>query len=123
DRDFVALGDSIAVTVGIYNRGKLPVAVSIPQSGTTMSLASAARGTGTAARSATSGSSAVVIAPDSAYVRTIYVRGDSLSRPWWLVAPRRGDMFSVPIDGVSEDSRRLGPTIRIVFDEGAVETE
>ncbi len=122
DRDFVALGDSVAVSVGVYNRGKLPVAVRVLRPGATLALASAAKGTG-GARPATSGSSAVVIAPDSAYVRTIFVHGDSLSRPWWLVTPRRGDMFSVPVDGKSEDSRRLGPTVRLVFDDGTVETE
>jgi LmbE family N-acetylglucosaminyl deacetylase len=122
DRDFVALGDSVAVTVGVYNRGRLPVAVRVPRPGAPMALASAATGTGSA-RPATSGSSGVVVAPDSAYLDTIYVHGDSLSRPWWLVKPRHGDMFSVPIDGKSEDSRRLGPTVRILFDDGAVETE
>lgn len=122
DRDFVALGDSIAVNVGVYNRGKLPVAVRVPRPGAPVALASAAMGTG-GARHTPGGSDGVVIAPDSAYVDTIYVHGDSLSRPWWLVTPRHGDMFSVPINGKSEDSRRLGPTVRILFDDGAVETE
>jgi len=122
DRDFVALGDSIAVSVAVYNRGKLPVAVRVPRPGAPMALASAATGSGSA-RATANGSSGVVIAPDSAYVATIYVHGDSLSRPWWLVTPRQGDMFTVPLDGRSEDSRDLGPTVRLLFDDGAVETE
>ncbi len=122
DRDFVALGDSVAVSVGVYNRGKLPVAVRIARPGTTTSLASAGTAAAGAALAA-GGGGAVVIAPDSAYETTIYVRGDSLSRPWWLVTPRDGDMFTVPIDGESEDSRRLGPTVRFLFDDGAVEAE
>ncbi|HET7551579.1 MAG TPA: PIG-L family deacetylase [Gemmatimonadaceae bacterium] len=122
DRDFVALGDSIAVSVAIYNRGKRPVAVRVPLPGAPMALASTATGSGSA-RATANGSKGVVIAPDSAYETTIYVRGDSLSRPWWLVTPRRGDMFTVPLDGKSEDSRNLGPTVRLLFDDGAVETD
>jgi LmbE family N-acetylglucosaminyl deacetylase len=122
DRDFVALGDSIAVSVAVYNRGKLPVAVRVPSPGATVARASAATGSGSA-RSAARGTSGLVIAPESSYVDTIYVRGGSLSRPWWLVTPRRGDMFTVPLDGESEDSRNLGPTVRVLFDDGAVETE
>ncbi|HET7621427.1 MAG TPA: PIG-L family deacetylase [Gemmatimonadaceae bacterium] len=122
DRDFVALGDSIAVDVSVYNRGKLPVAVRVPRPGAPMALASAATGSGSA-HAAAGGTGGVVIAPESSYVDTIYVHGDSLSRPWWLVAPRHGDMFTVPLDGESEDSRNLGPTVHILFDDGAVETE
>ena len=122
DRDFVALGDSIPVNVAVYNRGKLPVAVRVPRPGAPVALASAATGSGNG-RASTSGTAGVVIAPDSAYVDTIYVRGDSLSRPWWLVTPRKGDMFTVPLDGKSEDSRNLCPTVRLLFDDGAVETE
>lgn len=122
DRDLVALGDSIAVSVAVYNRGKLPVAVRVPRRGAQMALASTAMGTGSA-QAASGGSRGVVIAPDSAYVETIYVHGESLSRPWWLVKPRDGDMFTVPLDGKSEDSRDLGPTVHLLFDDGAVETE
>ncbi|HEY9480056.1 MAG TPA: PIG-L family deacetylase [Gemmatimonadaceae bacterium] len=122
DRDFVALGDSIAVSVAVYNRGKLPVAVTVPRPGTPVSLASAAGGSASA-RAATGGHGGIVISPDSSYVDTIYVHGDSLSRPWWLVKPRLGDMFTVPLDGRSEDARNLGPTVRILFDDGTVETE
>ena len=122
DRDFVALGDSVPVSVAVYNRGKLPVAVRVPANGAPVALASAATGSGTA-RTATRGPGGVVISPDSAYVDTIYVRGDSLSRPWWLVTPRNGDMFTVRLDGESEDARHLGPTVHLLFDDGAVETE
>ena len=119
-RDFVALGDSIPVSVAIYNRGKLPVAVRVPAQGSTVSLASAASGS---AHSTTSGADEVLIAPDSAYTDSVYVHGDSLSRPWWLVKPRSGDMFTVPLNGESEDSRDLGPSVRLAFDDGTVRTE
>jgi LmbE family N-acetylglucosaminyl deacetylase len=123
DRDFVALGDSIPVSVSVFNRGKLPVAVQLPRPGAPMALASAATGETGSAHATAGGARGMLIAPDSAYKTTIYVRGDSLSRPWWLVKPRHGDMFTVPIDGKSEDSRRLGPDIRLLFDDGAVETQ
>lgn len=120
DRDYVALGDSIAVRVGVYNRGKLPVAVRVGGSGALLSLASGAAGSGSA-RPTAGVANSIVIAPDSAYESTVYVRGDSLSQPWWLVTARRGDMFTVPIDGKSEDSRLLGPVVHVSFDDGAVE--
>ncbi|MGH7648604.1 MAG: hypothetical protein ACREND_10830, partial [Gemmatimonadaceae bacterium] len=65
----------------------------------------------------------VAIAPDSARTDTVYVHGDSLSQPWWLATPRRGDMFSVPIDGRSDDVRDAGIHLRVALDGGRVLTD
>lgn len=125
DRDEVALGDSIAVEVAVYNRGKLPVAVSVPAPGSIMSLASAAErgrgGSGAARGGGGDGDRGVIIAPDSAYTQTVYVRGDSLSQPWWLTAPRHGDMFSVPLNGESDDARDRGPRVHVLLDDGTID--
>ncbi|HEY9450717.1 MAG TPA: PIG-L family deacetylase [Gemmatimonadaceae bacterium] len=121
DRDIVAQGDSIAVSVAVYNRGKLPAAVQVRAHRSTLALssvASSSNANGATARTAQVGG--VVIAPDSAYTTTVYVRGDSLSRPWWLVTPRRGDMFTVPLNAESDDARSLGPSVQVVFDDGAM---
>jgi hypothetical protein len=37
----------------------------------------------------------------------------ALTRPWWLATPRRGDLFTVPIDGRAEDDRAAAATLAV----------
>ncbi len=112
-RDAVALGDSIPVDVTVYNRGTGRV---------TLESASAAADRSSGAGSARARLQAA-IAPDSSHSDTVYVHGDSISQPWWLATPRRGDMFSVPIDGRSDDVRDADIHVRVALDDGHLVTD
>lgn len=96
DRQTVALGDSARVTVTIYNRSPIQIT---------------ARPTWAGA----SAGSIIAIEPDSSYRWTTFVRGMEITQPWWLAAPRNGDLFSPPIGPLSEDEREkqgwLGVTV------------
>lgn len=81
DRQYVALGDSARVAAAVYNRSRSDIVL-------------------------TTGSGAdIKLAPDSAYRWVFFVRGDTVTQPWWLSAPRQGAMFSPPIETMSEDER------------------
>jgi LmbE family N-acetylglucosaminyl deacetylase len=102
ERDAVATGDTIPVTVVVYNRGRAPLEL---ESVGIIDPASLERGTvePPAAAGATT-----TIAPDSAHRVTRTARaGRAVSQPWWLAAPRRGDVFGVPVDGRPEERRGL----------------
>ena len=79
-RDVVALGDSVPVTITVYNRGAQP-------------LRFAAAAVGGADVSPSSRTADVVVQPDSSAQLRVSVRGERLTRPWWLATPRRGDLF------------------------------
>ncbi|MGE5750312.1 MAG: PIG-L family deacetylase, partial [Gemmatimonas sp.] len=99
DRQYVALGDSARVTATIYNRSD--EVVNLPQGRT--------------------------IAPDSAYRWTFWFHGNEITQPYWLVTPRKGDLFSPPISTVSEDQREKRDWVSVSYTTGAsgksVETE
>jgi LmbE family N-acetylglucosaminyl deacetylase len=42
---------------------------------------------------------------DSSSLRTVYVRGEQLTQPYWLARPRVGDLFAFASDSVSDDER------------------
>ncbi|MDQ6830058.1 MAG: PIG-L family deacetylase [Gemmatimonadota bacterium] len=84
DRDIVARGDSIQLTMTTFNRGAVPVF----------------------GRQA--------IPPDSSATdrEKFSTAGSTITQPWWLEKPRVGDLFGVPISGVPEDLRgNSGPAI------------
>jgi LmbE family N-acetylglucosaminyl deacetylase len=83
DRQAVALGDSAKIALAIYNRSRAPI--SIP--------------------AITDGGAPRVVLPDSAYRWTQWYVGREISQPWWLAAPRNGDLFTPKITGISEDAR------------------
>jgi len=39
----------------------------------------------------------LVILPDSSARWELYLKGSEISQPWWLSAPRKGDLFAVPL--------------------------
>ncbi|HEY7878450.1 MAG TPA: PIG-L family deacetylase [Gemmatimonadaceae bacterium] len=115
-RDAVAVGDSIPVAVTVYDQGSSRVSVESP------ATAAMSRGGSPAAGSGPSRGGTIIL-PDSAHTDTTWVHGGSITQPWWLVTPRRGDMFSVPIDGRSDDVRDAGTQVRVVLDGGALVTD
>ncbi|HEX6536780.1 MAG TPA: PIG-L family deacetylase [Gemmatimonadaceae bacterium] len=112
DRDLLAQGDSIPVTVTVYNRGTTPVHAAVAG---TLATEEAPLGS-SPARSSTA------IAPDSARAFTYMMHGGALTRPWWLATPRRGDLYTVPLDGRMDDVRDAGLRARVLID-GAIEAD
>lgn len=77
--DVVATGDVAHVTLTAYDRGHGPLAID--------------------------GTDPVVIAPDSSANRPLTMRSETVTQPWWLVKPRIGDLFGVPVSRLAEDQR------------------
>ncbi|HEU4565831.1 MAG TPA: PIG-L family deacetylase [Gemmatimonadaceae bacterium] len=101
ERDVVATGDSIPVTVTIYNRGHVP----LPVEG--VSIVDPAMLEAGAVEEADEPARAT-IAPDSAFkvVRWAHA-GTKVTQPWWLAKPREGDLFTVPVNGAPEEKQGL----------------
>ncbi|AHG87602.1 LmbE family protein [Gemmatirosa kalamazoonensis] len=87
-REVVAFGDTMPVTVTVYDRGTLPVQVRV-------------------------GDSSATIAPDSAAVFRRRVAAPTTGGAWWLARPRDGDMFTVPVDVRGEEVASRPPTERV----------
>ena len=85
DRQAVALGDSARISLAIFNRGRVPI--QIPAAGVD--------------------GKPRTVPPDSAYRWTQWYVGREISQPWWLAAPRNGDLFAPKISAISEDAREL----------------
>ena len=88
-RELWPSGVEVPVTVRVYNRGKVPVEVV----GTKRSFP------GGPAYVARAGST---VQPDSSVALPGAVPSAPPMSPWWLATPRRGDIFSTPIDGRPE---------------------
>ncbi|HEX6058268.1 MAG TPA: PIG-L family deacetylase [Gemmatimonadaceae bacterium] len=117
--------DSGLVALTIYNRGGLPVDVGL----VTVDGADVLAGTVELRPGAWTS-----IAPDSALRRRLRLEAVSRTEPWWLEAPRRGDMFSVPLwraaltgdrllSGESPATRNGVVYLRIAEDERAAPAE
>lgn len=87
DRQYVAIGDSARVTATLYNRSDDVVTVDGGKS----------------------------ISPDSASTWTFWYHGNEITGPWWLTSPRKGDLFSVPISGISEDQREKRDWVSVKY--------
>jgi LmbE family N-acetylglucosaminyl deacetylase len=53
------------------------------------------------------------VALDSAWRDTVVAHSAAVTQPWWLVMPRNGDLFSVPVSRTAEDERVDG-TVALV---------
>jgi len=84
-RPVVALGDSVRVSMSLFNRGRSPVTL--------------------ARRDLTGIPRAIILEPDSEHRWTEWFKGKELTQPWWLAEPRNGDLFRPRITGISEDER------------------
>ena len=91
DRQTLAIGDSALVTATIYNRSRKTIFVR-PENSTS------ARLTGTYSR-------ARAVAPDSTLTWQLKIGSSETTRPWWLVTPRNGDLFSVPLPRLRDSSQ------------------
>jgi LmbE family N-acetylglucosaminyl deacetylase len=81
DRQAIRPGETVNVTVTLYNRGRVPINLDFGD---------------------------IIlnpIAPDSSYKWTQPYVGGQITQPWWLAEPRNGDLFTPRITGVSEDER------------------
>jgi LmbE family N-acetylglucosaminyl deacetylase len=88
DRQALAVGDTAKVAVTLYNRGRVPVKLDFgDRIGLPFDIPSKP------------------IAPDSSYKWIQSYGGSEVTQPWWLAEPRRGDLFSPRISGLSEDER------------------
>ncbi len=94
-RPVVASGDTVPVTLTIYNRGRAAVALR----GVGLSEDDGERG----ARSSRLRVQADSLRPDSALTVTRTARVTGASGPWWLARPRIDDLFGVLPDGRSEE--------------------
>ena len=104
-REVLAIGETAAVGVSVYNRGadtvRLERRVLLPagQGGPVMSPAAP-----------------IEIFPDSATRDSMSLTvGAPPSQPWWLAVPRRGAMFGLPSPTADEGSRRAAPTVVTFF--------
>jgi LmbE family N-acetylglucosaminyl deacetylase len=113
-RDAVAIGDSTEVTITVYNRGRAPLVVdgvSVVDPALLERREAAAPGGG------------ATIAPDSAWsVKRWAHAGSRVTEPWWLAAPRAGDLFGVPVDGTPEDRQGLAFAAVVAVRAGGVPT-
>jgi LmbE family N-acetylglucosaminyl deacetylase len=119
ERPLVATGDSAALTLTVYNRGKRPVRVS-PRF-----LSPTCRGGG-ATGAATS--DPVVLLPDSsrAWKSRACAGTDRVADgPWWLETPRKGDVFGAASVVMSEGEATRGPvaSVGVTAETGAGATE
>jgi LmbE family N-acetylglucosaminyl deacetylase len=108
DRQLIATGDSAALTVTVYNRGRRAV------SAAPVFLATSCT------PNATSGSrvdDAEQILPDSSRVwkGRVCAGADINDGPWWLRTPRQGDVFSTPIRGIAEGDASRGEAARVAI--------
>jgi LmbE family N-acetylglucosaminyl deacetylase len=83
-RELVAVGDTIPITISVYNQGRTAVTLLSAQAGMTY---------GTGARSY---GAPVEVVPDSAARVTVGVLAQAASVPWWLTIGKRGDVFALP---------------------------
>ena len=111
-REVWAIGESVPVTLRVYNRGGRPVTVRATQSivgGRVDERNAAVRET--------------VILPDSTRTDSLVVRFETPTEPWWLAMPRIGAMFTPSVTGISETGRRPAATVAVTISvEGAGET-
>jgi LmbE family N-acetylglucosaminyl deacetylase len=87
-RDLLAVGDTLPVTISVYNQGGASVALDSTRAWIPSATQHRAVGPGT-------------IPPDSTGRETVPLTAATASVPWWLAIGRRGDVFGVPGRGSS----------------------
>ncbi|HKP16408.1 MAG TPA: PIG-L family deacetylase [Gemmatimonadaceae bacterium] len=83
-RELVAVGDTLPVTVSIYNQGKQEIRFTGASAWTMTDVGPPPTG------------QPVVLAPDSSSRASITISSPRSSYPWWMARPRVGDMFTLP---------------------------
>ena len=95
ERDFLAIGDTIAVTIAVYNRGSAVLLRSRDTPNTT------SREDAYLPIRRDGFMRVDTILPGGVLRDTLRIIGNRPSQPWWLASPRVGDLFGLP---VSEDA-------------------
>ena len=83
-RELVAVGDTVPVTISVYNQGVAPVTLLSASAGLQYGMGTIHRG------------GPVDVARDSAARTTLGVLAEAASVPWWLSVGKRGDVFVLP---------------------------
>jgi LmbE family N-acetylglucosaminyl deacetylase len=108
-RELWAAGESVPVTVRVFNRGSRPVAIE----GVSLSSIDSDERVGRRF--------AATIDPDSVLTDSAAIRLGGITQPWWLETPRAGAMFTPRVFGASETGRRTEVTATVtVRVDGAV---
>ena len=102
-REVWGTGEEIPVGVAVYDRGTLPIGLD----------AIAAMGSGPGAVADLR--HGFTLAPDSVHEESLKVTINDPTQPWWLVTPRHGAMFTPPILGVEESTRRPPASVTATF--------
>ncbi|MBC7790433.1 MAG: hypothetical protein H7Z74_10845, partial [Anaerolineae bacterium] len=107
ERASSVVGDSTAVKVVVYNRGRMPIRVSGER---------LAKSNGTSPN----GDGVMLVRPDSSLEYTISLIPGQTTQPWWLTQPRRGDLFAPPIprQPADLDPDALRAVINVGFEGG-----
>ena len=50
---------------------------------------------------------------DSSLTRTMYLHGDHITQPYWLMHPRIGDLFAFASDSIADDERQKGDWLSV----------
>jgi LmbE family N-acetylglucosaminyl deacetylase len=108
DREIWSIGESVPVSIAVYNRGRIPV---------TLSAYGVRTDTGAAPAD---GERSVSIAPDSLVTVKSQVTLTTPSQAWWLARPRVGAMFSPRVSGVEDRSRPLPAEVALQLEIDAV---
>jgi LmbE family N-acetylglucosaminyl deacetylase len=109
-REAWGIGDSVPVSMVVYNRGRTPVGVLgyAVTSGDSADADGSAEGTR--------------LAPDSIWQVTRKVPMNAVSQPWWLAGRRgTGAMFSAPILGRDEASHPTAAAVTVLFEVDSAE--
>ncbi len=83
DRDRIALAEAGVDVEAVAERARVAVGDSVP-----VRIAIYRRGV-----------------EDSSSLHTVYVHGEQITQPYWLVRPRVGDLFAFASDSISDDAR------------------
>jgi LmbE family N-acetylglucosaminyl deacetylase len=109
-RELWAVGEEVPIQVAVYNRSHLPLAVKAVEVRLDDSLV--------AARAPLP----AVLAPDSSLLLMLSAAFQRASEPWWLRSPRRGGVFSAPVDGTAESDLQREPALaRLRWEWGGAE--
>jgi LmbE family N-acetylglucosaminyl deacetylase len=95
-RELVAVGDTLPVTISVYNQGSSPVTMYGANAGLQHGMGAADRG------------GAVEVLPDSVARVTVSPVSTSASQPWWLAVGRRGGIFVIPAGYVGAVNMAVG---------------
>jgi LmbE family N-acetylglucosaminyl deacetylase len=116
DRELFGFGrssrDSVRLAVTVYNRGRSPVVIGTPAvigGGGCATPPERVRGTPSTRLSDGDADTSTVVLPDSASVWRVWLCAASTGEPFWLRAPRVGDMFATrPGLPLNDDRGRPG---------------